>query len=214
MGASHTSQPPPGTRCPTLGPWHTRSLCRRVCPPQALSPAWPAQPEWHLLRGPLPAAWSHSSQLVAQFEVMSFCLCFFSLLLSPPGWTESPQESSVLALHGVDGAHQAKLGSTAGRSRASSGTRNTRPQTGRAGAWRPHFICITKRLAVPRGEIAGNLLLRLHNKSNCPVPRCSRSRLLCWELGAVRGQPQELFPSTGRSRAPLPPRLTKATLWG
>lgn len=135
MGASHTSQPPPGTRCPTLGPWHTRSLCRRVCPPQTLSPAWPAQPEWSLLRGPLPAAWSHSSQLVAQFEVMSFCLCFFSLLLSPPGWTESPQESSVLALHGADGAHEAKLGSTAGRSRVSSGTRNTRPQT--EGRWGP-----------------------------------------------------------------------------
>lgn len=82
------------------------------------------------------------------------------------------------------------------------------------GAWRPYFICITKRLVVPRGEIAGNLLLHLHNKSNCPAPRCSRSRLLCWELGAVRGQPQEWFPSTGCSRAPLPPRLTKATLWG
>lgn len=72
----------------TSGSWHPQSVCLQGCPLQTLCPAWQAQRGLAQLPGLILHGPLHHSRPLMQFEVTSSCLRFFSLVLSPPGWTD------------------------------------------------------------------------------------------------------------------------------
>lgn len=149
----------------THSPSATKSVKSRHCPQLGQLSLSGACSE-----GPLPAAWSHSSRLVAQIEVMSFCLCFFSLVLSPPGWTESPHESWVQA-------HTAQAGSPGLTGEVGGEEQDEFWE----GGWGPGDLTSSaSQLAVEggRGRLLGTSSFVCITKAIAPS-LCSSYRLLC-----------------------------------